>query len=289
MFTLVLVASLVWGFSREEFAWVYTWIDYDRYLWEESREEYINTYGLEGLESNDIIIPIPLLNEEYPQAAAQFDQLVKASVRNHHSLVWALDSLKPTSGAAASVPDSLRRMMLYYIYHDNFARLTRPWFFDGGDIYLYFSDGTGTYEGGWVRYSFLNAAPSAHGFPELWHMGYCTIIWSKTSDTTVDSLDAQRMFNDALQKRMLVNPLSTPVWSTILSIDEDTFHEDYRIPAWDILIPVEYECCELYPEIYRKQDTLLVRSFITHGYEYLIAYPNKYGKKFQPFNDFLTF
>ncbi|MBD3286190.1 hypothetical protein GF359_06655 [candidate division WOR-3 bacterium] len=203
-------------------------------------------------------------------------------MKNHNSLDWALDSLKPSAGPAASVPDSLRGMMLYCLYHDNFVELKRPWFFDGGDIYFYFSDGTGTYERGWVRYSFINAAPPAHYYPELWHMGNCIIKWKKTNDTTMDSLRAVRLFADARDKNILVSRLSKPTWSAVLSVKSDTFHLDYRFSSVDILVPVEYDCCQEYPEVFLKRGILVVKAFIAKGYEYLVAYPEEYLDDFPP-------
>lgn len=287
LFTVLLPLSVLLGFSREEFIWVYTWISWDRFYYEQDTVDYIEIYGFEP--NNEIIIPIPLLTEEYPRAAAQLDGFVRDSIKNNRSLEWALKYAKLSSGPTASVPDSLRRMMLYFIYHDNYARLKKPWFFDGCDIYFYFSDCAGTYSKGWVRYTFLNAAPSAHGFPELWHMGDCTVVWSETGDTIMDSLRAVKMFDEAAQGFRLVGSLSRPTWHPFLSVKPGTFHWEYKIPTIQIVVPVEFDCCEEFPEVFRKQDTLLLQAFVRGGFEYLVSYPNEYRESFKPFDSALTF
>ncbi|GAI69735.1 unnamed protein product, partial [marine sediment metagenome] len=41
------------------------------------------------------------------------------------SLEWALDFLKPTSGPAATLPDSLRREIIYYLYNNRLILLNK--------------------------------------------------------------------------------------------------------------------------------------------------------------------
>lgn len=232
----------------------------------------------------EVVIPIPLLTEDYPQAAAQMDGLVKSAMKNHHSLDWAIDNLKPTSGPASSVPDSLRSLMLYYIYHDNFSMLEKPWYWkEFSPIDWFFSSGTGTYEEGWGRYAYINTGPGEDA-AELWFYGYCTISWAATGDTLMDSTRAVWMFNNSREKGMLVSNLSKPAWFPILGVQPAVFHRDYKISAVQILVPVEYDCCEVYPEVSRRTDTLVVTTFVRNGYEYLISYSRyPYGENFDGF------
>ncbi|TKJ43141.1 hypothetical protein CEE36_05165 [candidate division TA06 bacterium B3_TA06] len=284
-FTLLIFLGTIQGFSREEFVWIYTWHAWLSYIAHEDWEAYLNTYG-HSERGMEIIIPIPLLTEEYPRAAAQLDKLVKDAMKNHHSLDWALDYLKPSLGPAASVPDSLRRMMLYYIYHDNFSRLNRPWCYkESIHIDWFFSAGTGTYDRGWVRYAYINTGPGEDA-AELWFYGYCAIAWARTDNAIMDSARAVRMFNKAAEKNMLVSRLSKPIWSPILSVQPVGFHYDYKIPAVQLAVPVEYDCCEVYPEVFRRPDTLIVTVLVKNGYEYLFSYSNS-DSKGDNFSNFL--
>ena len=287
VFTLLFFLGLSYGFSLEEFLWIFYWHDYDCYLWEEDREAYKAAYGPK-YRSNEKIIPMPVLTEEYPRAAAQLDKLVENAMGRHRSLDWALDNLKPSSGPAASLPDSIRREMLYYLYHDNFCKVKKPWNF-GNEMFsiLHFSGGSGTSEQGWVRYATIPVWTMEAGV--AFFDGYTGISWARTSDTVMDSARTMRMFNDAVQKNVLVSRLSNPVWSSILSMDTCTFHERYELPAFCMEVLCEYDCCETYPEVYRKNDTLFLATFIANDYAYLIFSSINYSGRGDPWNFYLRF
>jgi len=256
-------------------------------LRKEDREAYKATYGPKFW-SNEKIIPMPVLTEEYPRAAVQLDGLVENTMRSQKSLDWALDNLKPSSGPAASLPDSIRREMLYYLYHDNFYRIKKPWSF-GDEIPtdFYFSGGTGTSDKGWFRYADIDCAAMEEA--KLWLGSYCTIYWARSNDTLMDSARAMRLFNHAIKEDMLVSRLSNPEWSPILSFEPCVYHEYYELPAYCIEIPVEYDCCEEYPNVYRRQDTMVVVTCIKDNYEYLISHSKADGGITEFLHYYLTF
>ncbi len=285
--TLFVLCSIVSAFSLEEFLWIFYWHDYDCYLWEEDREAYKATYGPKDW-SNEKIIPMPVLTQGYPRAAAQLDGLVEDAMGRRKSLDWAVDNLKPSSGPAAPLPDSVRREMLYYLYHDNFYKVEKPWNF-GKEVFdvLFFSGGTGTFEQGWVRYATIPVWTMEEG--KAYFSGYTGISWARTSDTVMDSTRAMRMFNNAVQKNVLISRLSDPAWFPILSMESCVFHERYEFPAFCMEVPLEYDCCEAYPDVYRKNDTLFLATFITDGYEYLIFSSVGFWGKGYPWNFYLRF
>lgn len=283
---LLVMWGTMWAFSLEEFLWIYFWIDYDCYLRKEDREAYKAAYGPKFW-SNEKIIPMPVLTEEYPRAAVQLDGLVEEAMRKRKSLDWALVNLKPSSGPAASLPDSVRREMLYYLYHDNFFRVERPWNLGKNNFSVHFSGGTGTLEQGWVRYASISVWTMDAGV--AFFDGYTGISWARTSDTVMDSTRTMRMFNDAVQKNVLISRLSDPAWSTILSMDSCTFHERYELAAFCMEVPCEYDCCEEYPEVYRKTDTFFLATFIANDYEYLVFSSYGPGSRIHPWNFYLKF
>jgi hypothetical protein len=285
VFTLLVFLGLSYGFSLEEFLWIFYWFDYDCYLWRQDREAYRVDFASK-LHSREKIIPMPVLTEEHPRAAVELDGLVEDAMRKRKSLDWALVNLKPSTGPAASLPDSVRRCMLYYLYHDNFCKVEKPW--DFGNNVLgdhYFSGGTGTLEQGWVRYVCVSVWTMDGLIPLL--DGYTGISWARTSDTVMDSTRTMRMFNDAVQKNVLMSRLSNPAWSSILSMDSCTFHERYELAAFCMEVRLEYDCCETYPDVYRKTDTLFLATFIVNDYEYLIFSSVDFSENGYPWNTYI--
>jgi len=286
VFTLLVFLGLSYGFSLEEFLWIFYWHDYDAWLWKQDREAYRVDFAPNPW-SSEKIIPMPVLTEEHPRAAVQLDGLVEDAMRKRKSLDWALVNLKPSSGPAASLSDSVRRDMLYYLYHDNFFRVERPWNLGKNNFSVFYSGGTGTLEQGWVRYASISVWTMDAGV--AFFDGYTGISWARTSDTVMDSTRTMRMFNDAVKKNVLMSRLSNPAWFPILSMDSCTFHERYELAAFCMEVRLEYDCCETYPEVYRRTDTLFLATFIANDYEYLVFSSYGSGGRIHPWNFYLKF
>lgn len=283
MFAIVAVS---FGFSKEEFRWVFFWKDYNGYLWHENRAEYEAKYK-DDFWSTDKIIPMPVLTER-PQSTAELKELVVQAMSEQKSLDWALDSLKPATGPAASLADSVRREMLYVLYHDMLSQTKKPWSWGNETpTDLFFSGGVWTYEEGWGRY--------AHVYPvcleeaKMDFTGYFTALWNKTADTLMDSALAMGMLQRAVKGNMLVNRLSNPLWRPVMSFEPCVYHKRYKLPAFKIEIPVEYDCCNDYPEVFRRLDTMIVITCLKSGYEYLIAYSQRLTRLYSIQEDCLTF
>lgn len=121
------------GLTTEELRWLYKWRHQYNVLFEKGK------IGGDFSYADRLSMPVMA---EHPAAYDQLRELVADTIKRR-SLEWALNYLKPRSGPAASLSDSLRRELLYYIYRDHLITTDRPWKFNS-------HGGTGTSQVGWI-------------------------------------------------------------------------------------------------------------------------------------------
>lgn len=269
IFTLLVIVEITYGFSKEEFVWLYKWQNQLNDVWR-AQPDSVRTKYLNVIKDRMAPLAMPVLENNY-ESKMQLDTLVKQAMQRQKGLSWALDSLKPSCGPANMLSDSLRYEMLYYLYHDNCYEIKKNWNCGGADFY--FLDGSGTSEDGWIQSAFVTYWGMETG--EIGFSGYLTVAWSRINDSVADSTYSAEMLAKALKEDFLVNKISRPIWGNIVTFKAYNFHQFYKLKAYEILIPVEYDCCIEYPDVFRKLDTMRVIICTKGGFNYLIAYSNE--------------
>jgi len=254
--SLAILFSICYSVTTEELGWLYDWWHQSLVLLEEGKIGGDFSYGDR--------LPMPVM-EAYPRAAAQLDGIVADSMKWGRSLEWALNYLKPRSGPAAALPDSVRREILYYIYRDRLIAMNRPWGFysvDGCCMCDYFiHGGAGSSEVGWIRFVdiLLSEDPCFYGF--------FTVAWALRGDVGLGPSHATRMIQNAMEEGKLLSYSVNPVWHYDMSLKPCTL---YNLPAYKAEIPVEYDFW-LYRIKEDLSDTLRIFILQKGGYEYLIS------------------
>ena len=263
---LPLRAMITW----EEVTWIYEW-----------RREWVELYmqeklSVEHFSQCNLPIPMPVLKENH-RASAQLDSLIEKAMKEGRSLEWAVDSLKPASAPAASLSDSLRRKIIYYLYRDRLGLLEPmagdlqrlkgldsvalsepPWRFTFGGHYSWLiHGGAETAEQGWIRYADLKFHPAP---PEVELDGFIIISWARGEGGTMNSVRAMRIFADAVGQGMFVSRSI----DSVLRILPRTF-PDVPAVCMDVVFEVE-------KDFWCSDDTFRVFTFEKGGYEYIFSY-----------------
>lgn len=213
------------------------------------------------------IIPMPFIKER-PEAAAQLDTLIADSRTRQKSLDWAMDSLKPGSGPASSLPDSLRRWMIYYLYSDQLKLIKKPVKIKYlcGKRHLYICNGGGTSTEGFLELACLTGV--CGGFE---YGGPLIVSWAATEDTVMDSTRAVQMFRKACEDGVIVSPSTDPQWRPLSRVVRCAA-PFYGRPAYHIVATVEYETEFRVRKPARKTHTFYIFVLEKGSYEYLIAF-----------------
>ena len=259
---IILLSIVLFGIAREltleEIRWLYKWRHQYEVLFEEGKRGGDFSYA------DRLSMPVMA---EHPAAYDQLRELAADTIK-WRSLEWALNYLKPRSGPAAALPDSLRRELLYYIYRDRLISLDRPWGFYTVDgccmIDFYIHGGAGSSGDGWIRFVniLLSEEPGFYGF--------FTVTWAPRGDRKLGPSHSTRMILSAMEEGKLLSYSVNPVW-----------HYDYRlkpcslynVPAFKAEIPVEYDyvMMQRFDGDSCLSDTLQVFVLEKGDYEYLIS------------------
>ena len=251
----VLALGAIWGLTTEEIRWLYKW----RYQYDVLFEE-----GKIGGDFSYADRLSMLVMAEHPAAYDQLRELVADTIKRR-SLEWALNYLKPRSGPAAALPDSVRRELLYYIYRDHLIAMDRPWKFNSYSGYtlsdFFIHGGTGTSQVGWIRFVdiLLSEDPCFYGF--------FTVSWAPCRDCKMGPAHATRMILSAMEEGKLLSYSVNPVWKYDLSLEPCTLYDG---PVFKAQIPVEYDFW-WYRIKESRSDTLQIFIFQNGDYEYLIS------------------
>lgn len=232
----------------------------------------------------DEIIHMPFL-EKRPEAVAQLDTLIADSRTRQKSLDWAMDSLKPGSGPASSLPDSLRRWMIYYLYSDQLKLLKKPVKIKYlcGKRHLYICNGGGTSTEGFLELACLTGV--CDGFE---YGGPLIVSWAATQDTVMDSTRAFEVFNRAAELGILVSLFDNPKWSKPSSVVRCAA-PFYGRQAYRVRARVESDYKFEPGRKMRVNDSYYIFVLVKGGYEYLVVFMAE-GGCFDPENlaDFLS-
>lgn len=206
--------------------------------------------------------------KEHPRAAAQLDSVIADSMKWQKSLDWPMDSLKPGSGPASLLPDSLRRWMIYYLYSDQLKLLKKPVKIKYlcGKRHLYICNGGGTSTEGFLELACLTGV--CGGFE---YGGPLIVSWAATQDTVMDSTRAVQMFRKACEKGVIVSPSTDPQWRPPSSVVRCAY-PFYGRPAYHLVATVEYETEFRVRKPARKTHTFYIFVLEKGGYEYLISF-----------------
>ena len=217
--------------------------------------------------TSDEIIPMPFV-EKRPEAIAQLDSLIADLRKRQKSLDWAMDSLKPGSGPASLLPDSLRRWMIYYLYSDQLKLLKKPVKIKYlcGKRDLYICNGGGTSTKGFLELACLTGV--CDGFE---YGGPLVVSWVATEDTVMDSTRAVQMFNRARDEGQIVSPSTDPQWRPPSRVVRCAY-PFYGRPAYHIVATVEYETEFRVRQATRETFTFYIFVLEKGGYEYLISF-----------------
>jgi hypothetical protein len=215
----------------------------------------------------DEIIPMPFV-ENRPEAVAQLDSLIADCRTEQKSLDGAMDSLKPDSGLASLLPDSLRRWMIYYLYSDQLKRIEKPVKirYLCGKRDLYICNGSGTLSEGFLELSCLTGV--CEGFE---YGGPLIVSWAATEDTVMDSTRAVQMFDRARDQGQIVSSSTDPKWRPPSRVVRCAA-PFYGRPAYHLVATVEYETEFRVRQATRETLTFYIFVLEKGGYEYLIAF-----------------
>ena len=214
-------------------------LNYEKYVWINSWYQYVidlQTPGNYHLVTSVDKTPSPIF-KLYPDAATQLDSLILNVMKEYKNLDWTLDSLKPSLGPAADLPDSLHRQMIFYLYTDQLEALKKPLtikYFRGKRA-LYIYDGTGTPDKGFLQIACLTGV--CDGFE---YGGPLVVSWAATGDTVMDSVRALEAFNRAAEEGMLVRLADDPKWGKPSSVVRCAA-PFYGRPAYRIRARVTYD------------------------------------------------
>lgn len=239
-----------------EFTWMMRW-NYRE--WELGQYLDVEKYIIENTP-----FTMPVL-KKYPRSVKQLDGIIANSMKWQKSLEWALDFLKPTSGPAATLPDSLRREIIYYLYNNRLILLKKPWKFTyDSPLSDRIHGGTGTNEVGWIRYADI------FGEEPILQDLTC-VYWAPSDDSVMTSPRALMLFKDAKEEGVFASRSINPEWGEPLTVAPCTL---FNRPAVFIRVPLEFD--EVFWDT-RYPDTLNVFAFATRSYQYLVGFTSAIG------------